>query len=500
MAKINGGIIGPNNPTGPFSAGGVWRLEDAFNAQKAGEWPVVLGYQIPNSTRFNSGSSDNLSRTPASASNRKTWTWSGWVKRSGLGSSATFDIFCGDNGATSFTAIRFANDNIYVQNFVSGTKNNIWITNAVFRDVSAWYHIVAKFDTTQASSTNAVLIYINGVSQSITFDTAGLGGYVQNEDGIINSTFIHKIGEKASTNYFAGYMAEINFIDGQALTPSSFGETDSDTGIWKPKAFSGTYGTNGFYLQFKNSASLGTDSSGNGNTFTVNNLTSVDQSTDTPTNNFATLNSLNVPASNQPTFSEGNLKSTSSTAVSGSFGGSSSIGVSKGKWYVEAKAGALASSNVMNIGVTYNPSETARTNNDNKENYEYTYNGSNGYKSNNSTDTAYGSSYTTGDIIGIALDLDNNKIWWSKNGTFQNSGDPVAGTGQAFTLTSGETYFFYQQDETGASSNTSTFEFNFGSPIYSANSYTDGAGYGNFSYAVPSGYYSLCTKNLATFG
>jgi hypothetical protein len=262
---------------------------------------------------------------------------------------------------------------------------------------------------------------------------------------------VHTIGNKyrGLVEYIDGYMSEVYFIDGQQLTPSSFGQTDSATGIWTPLPYTGTYGTNGFYLKFANSAALGTDSSGNGNTFTANNLTSVDQSTDTPTNNFSTLNSLNVPASNQPTFSEGNLKSTSSTAAGGSFGGSSSFGVSTGKWYIEAKAGALASSNVMRIGVTYDAAETARTNNDASTNYEYVYAGSNGYKSNNNTDTPYGNSYTTGDIIGIALDLDNNKLYFSKNGVFQNSGDPTSGatgTGAAFTVTSGQTYSFYQQD------------------------------------------------------
>jgi hypothetical protein len=450
------------------------------------------GYDITNSLRFNSGSSDYLNRTPASASNRKTWTWSGWVKLNGLnqylfGASS-------DSWAANYSTV-WINPSAQLRLELGGISGDIVSTN-LFRDPSAWYHFVVAVDTTQATANNRVRMYVNGVEVAYTAQTMP----AQNSDTMINSAQYHQISGRPSTNYLNGYLAEINLIDGQQLTPSSFGETDSDTGIWKPKLFSGTYGTNGFYLQFKNSASLGTDSSGNGNTFTVNNLTSIDQTTDTPTNNFATLNSVNVPASNQPTFSDGNLTSTSSSAVSGSFGGSSSIGVSKGKWYIEAKAGALASSNVMNIGVTYNPSESARLNNDNKENYEYTYNGSNGYKSNNSSDTAYGSSYTTGDIIGIALDLDNNKLFFSKNGTWQNSGDPVAGTGQAFTVTSGETYFFYQQDETGASSNTSTFSFNFGNPPYSANSYTDSAGFGNFSYSVPSGFYAVCTKNLYQYG
>jgi hypothetical protein len=458
------------------------------------------GYEIDNSLRFNVASTDFLIRTIASTGSNQIWTASGWTKREQLGASSSLYCSSDSSAGNNFRSL-FINASDQVQcAFFDGTYTFQVETNALLRDVSAWYHIVAAVDTTQATASNRVKIWINGVLQT-SFATAS---YPTQNATINFSTSGYKqliASLRDSSTILNGcYLAEMHILDGVAKQASDFGEFDSDTNIWKPIPYTGTYGTNGFYLEFKDSSALGDDTSGNGNDFTVNNLTSVDQSTDTPTNNFATLNSLNVPASNQPTFSEGNLKSTSSTAVSGSFGGSSSIGVSKGKWYVEAKAGAIVSSNVMNIGVTYNPSETARTNNDNKENYEYTYNGS-GNKSNNSSDTAYGSSYTTGDIIGIALDLDNNKIWWSKNGTFQNSGDPVAGTGEAFTLTSGETYFFYQQDETGASANTSTFEFNFGSPPFTISSgNADANGYGNFEYAVPSGYFALCTKNLADYG
>jgi len=460
------------------------------------------GYEVDNSLRFNSASSDYLNRTPATATNRKTFTFSSWIKISNL--TPFKNIF--QAGSTTDDAIRIRSSGTATAPYVldvyfnDGSNGQVG-TNMLFRDVSAWYHIVCVIDTTQATSTNRIKVYINGTLQTLQ----SINGYpTLNYDTNFNNTIAQKIGTNYENQYFEGYMSEVCLIDGQALDPTSFGEFDEDSGIWKPIDVSGlTFGTNGFYLDFENSGSLGADASGNGNNFTVNNLTSIDQTTDTPTNNFCTLNPLNVPASNQPTFSEGNLKSTSSTATNGSFGGSSSMGVSTGKWYIEAKAGAIVSSNVMNIGVTYNPSETARTNNDAKTDYEYTYNGS-GNKSNNNTDSAYGDSYTTGDIIGIALDLDNNKLYFSKNGTWQNSGVPTSGatgTGSAFTVTSGETYFFYQQDETGASSNTSTFEFNFGNPSFTISSgNSDANGYGNFEYAVPSGYYALCTKNLAEFG
>ena len=459
------------------------------------------GYDITNSLRFNSSSSDNLSRTPASASNRKTWTWSGWVKRSALSSSSTYEVFCGDNGATSFTAIRFASDQIYAQDYVSGSKNNIWGTNAVYRDPSAWYHIVVKYDTTQASSTNAVLIYINNNSQTLTFDTAGLGAYVQNYDGIINSTNPQKIGEKASTNYFAGYMSEINFIDGQALTPSSFGETDEDTGIWKPKAYTGTYGTNGFYLQFKNSASLGTDSSGNGNNFTVNNLTSIDQTTDTPTNNFATLNPLSKVSSS--TLTEGNLKESKSNKG----GVVSTLAVNKGKWYCEVKIDTVGTD--PQIGIYAVDAGTVG--------YQTTYLGvdaySMGYLVNDAyvigynavTANSYGSAFSNGDIMIIALDMDNKKMWFGKNGTWFSSGNPATGANpvQSISAFPADVTNNFQAFATGSNlaSDNAVYSFNFGNPSFTISSgNADGAGFGNFEYAVPSGFYALCTKNLATFG
>jgi hypothetical protein len=459
------------------------------------------GYEVDNSLRFNRGSSDYLSRTPASSGNRRTWTFSTWVKRSSL--TGNQDLITSGSALQVVSYIYFytANGIFAFEEYTGGYQINIK-SNAYLRDLSAWYNLIIAVDTTQGTASNRIKMYING-NQVTSLSATTYPS--QNFECNINSNTLHNIGcEQNGTNCIDGYLAETVFIDGLQLGEDSFGEFDEDSSVWKPIDVSGlTFGTNGFYLDFENSGSLGADVSGNTNDWTVNNLTSIDQTTDTPTNNFATLNPLNVPASNQPTFSNGNLISTSSTAVNGSFGGSSSMSVSTGKWYIEAKAGAIVSSNVMNIGVTYDQAETARTNNDAKTNYEYTYNGS-GNKSNNNIDSAYGDSYTTGDIIGIALDLDNSKIYFSKNGVFQNSGDPTSGatgTGAAFTVTSGQTYSFYQQDETGASANTSQFEFNFGNPPFAITTGNEDAnGYGNFEYEVPPGYYSLCTNNLAEYG
>ena len=455
------------------------------------------GFNVANSLRFNSGSSDYLNRTPSSASNRKTWTLSCWIKRGKLGSSNIFTVPVDGNNKSR---LYFDSDQLSWIMEVGGTGGDgILTTNRVFRDVSAWYHLVFRFDTTNATAGDRMRLYVNGIEEtSFATDTNPNLNY----EGFINDNRQHNLGFDGGSAYADGYFAEVCLIDGSSLDATSFGEFDEDSGIWKPIDVSGlTFGTNGFYLDFEDSSALGNDAAGSNN-FTVNNLTAIDQTTDTCTNNFATLNPLNVPTSNAPTFSEGNLQSISSSSASGSFGGSSSIGVSSGKWYIEAKA-LFSGHTQAAIGVTYNDAETARTNNDATDSYEYIYR-ANGNKIHDNSASSYGDTYTTNDIIGIAIDLDNHKIYWSKNGTFQNSGDPTTGatgTGSAFDLDTGQTYMFFHQDNTGASSNTSSFSFNFGSPAFSISSgNTDGNGYGNMEYEIPSGYYVLNSKNLAEYG
>lgn len=444
------------------------------------------GYDITNSLRFNSGSSDNLSRTTGSTGNRKTVTFSGWFKRSSL--SGNQMIFSWGGGGLDVVNFFFngSPETLNFYNYPSSLGAN-FTTNQLFRDVSAWYHIVLAVDTTQATSSNRIKLYVNG-SQVTSFSSITYPTLNEDFEWNVSGESI-RIGANYSVGDFInGYLAETYIIDGQQLTPSSFGETDEDTGIWKPKAFSGTYGTNGFYLQFKNSASLGTDSSGNGNTFTVNNLTSIDQTTDTPTNNFATLiSNFGVRYSTQ-TYSEGNLK------VAGGSGfelSPASIAPSSGKWYFEAKMESLTS--YPSIG--FQETSQARTNNkwiaETTQGWGLHFNGQI-YNNNNSVGTL--TSYTTGDIMALALDLDNGKAYFRKNGTWLGSADPATSTNPAISSIPAGTYYL------GVSNYDSTWGANFGNPYYSANSYTDGAGYGNFSYAVPSGYYALNTKNLATFG
>jgi hypothetical protein len=447
------------------------------------------GYNITNSLRFNSGSSDYLNRTPSSAGNRRTWTWSAWFKLHNSGTDKRFLV--AETDANNLVDFAFSAGIIYLGIYESASWKEL-VTTAVYRDPSAWYHIVVAVDTTQATSSNRVKLYVNG-SQVTSFSTSTYPS--QNYQTAINNTVNQKIGNYQNNLYYSGYMSEVYLIDGQALDATSFGETDEDTGIWKPKAYTGTYGTNGFYLQFKNSASLGTDSSGNGNTFTVNNLTSVDQSTDTPTNNFCTLNPL-FPQNDNLAFANGNLQA---VKPSGSATGSyyANFGVTTGKWYWEMKCTATGGSDQW-IGIgqmrTLVPSGYAGN-----DTYCVAAGHGGEVRYNGTTVSSYTmASWTAGDIIMVALDMTNSRVYWGKNGTWQDSGDPVTGTNPYTNATIFDGNFIHPVGSLYQSSGD--VSYNFGSPPYSANSYTDGAGYGNFSYQPPANYFALCTKNLSLYG
>ena len=466
------------------------------------------GYEVDNSLRFDDGSSDYLNRTPASASNRKTWTFSAWVKRGDI-SSPLKDLFSVYQVDTYINSISFLPETIRISLTNNGTayQGNL-TTNAVFRDVSAWYHIVVSIDTTQATASDRMKLYING-TQVTSFSTETYPS--QNFESYFNSNIEHDIGfrKRYGGEYFDGYMAEVCFIDGQQLDPTSFGEFDEDTGIWKPIAVSGlTFGTNGFYLDFENSGSLGADVSGNGNNFTVNNLTSIDQVTDTPTNNFSTLNPLNVNRwNNSATYSEGNLYF---NAGNGRGIGVSTMGVTQGKWYWEFKVGATALYPGVGDATIFNNWTIPFYDNSNSGIIAYNVPGG-GVYTDPSSPYAVASypSANTNDIVSFALDMDNYALYVAKNGTWLNSGDPTSGaskTGDMATACSYTTLFnngnpMFAVAVDSSSVGHGSCYFDFGSPPYTiASGNSDANGYGNFEYAVPSGYYALCTKNLAEFG
>ena len=432
-------------------------------------------YEINDSLRFNDNDTAYLNRTPSSAGNRKTFTFSAWVKRANLGINTR--ILGTSYTSSSEFYLRFkSNDTLEYGSYEGGGASNNFqvITTQVFRDVSAWYHIVFRWDTTQSTAANRLRIYVNG-EQITAFSTANYPS--QNYDGIWNNTVNqHRIGYGSSGEPFDGYMAELNSIDGQSLDPTSFGQTKS--GVWIPKSYGGSYGTNGFHLNFSNNSTatnLGLDSSGNSNNWSVNGISTTDQMIDTPTNNFGTFNPLMYRwASNTTTLSEGNLKSTGS---SGYAFGTINIPTS-GKWYYETYTVAGTSVGVMGVG------DGSLLQNNDVSNVVYYF--SNGNKSVNGTVTAYGATWTTGDVIGVACDADSNTVTFYKNGSSQGSisYDPSEKT--VFFGNWGTTGYFvlnHGQDSTFAGATT-------------AGGNSDANGRGDFKYAVPSAHLALCTANL----
>ena len=448
------------------------------------------GYNVANSCRFNSGSSDRLIRTQT-AGNRRTYTISFWIKRSGLSASTSIigSDPDGSHGA-NFSILDFkSSDEIDFSENVSGSTWRL-ITNRKFRDVSAWYHIVFAVDTTQGTASNRLKLYINGV-QETSFSTENYPS--QNLETKFNENSNKITVGGRSGQYVNGYFAEVVMIDGLALGADSFGEFDSDSPtIWKPKDVSGlTFGTNGFYLDFEDSSALGNDAAGSNN-FTVNNLTAVDQSTDTCTNNFAVMNPLAITNSAN-TFSEGNLKITTTSGASSY--NQATIGVSTGKWFWEVKyvSDTDGSSNYARIGIAdIDPPSTSGLG----EAEGIAYEAINGNRKIRGSGASYGDAYAPGDIIGVALNLDDNELIFYKNGTAQNSGTAID-----ISSYTPKTGFWHPAVNYDDGSNSGVFEINFGSPSFSISSgNADGNGYGNFEYAVPSNHFSLNTKNLSEYG
>jgi len=479
----NGGIIGPvNNPTASVATG-VWEQEEQYQAQVGGIWPPIPAIGL-NSCRFDDGSSDSLSRTKGTSSSTTKGTYSFWFKLSKITGLTLIE-----NGtAAADRAIVYIQSDSTLKLFSkigNSTKLDLG-TNRVFRDVSAWYNVVIAIDTTQGTDTNRVKLYVNGV-QETSFASST---YPAQNDALrfFTSNEIEEIGiDFENGGLFDGYMAEVIKIDGQQLAPTSFGESDAN-GFWKPIPLNiSAYGTNGFRLKYENAADLGEDSSPNGNNFTVNNLTSIDQATDTPTNNFATLNPLNYTSTAIP-YSEGNTYGTFPGAWMASL---PTIGLTNGKWFWEAKLNS-GNDNNMFYGVAREGIDLDST--------PYTQTGVIVQKNNGAryVDGSYtagaAESIASGNTLGVALDLDSGTktIKFYKNGTLLSSGSSI-------NLTSNfDGYTLFPIFIGNSSSGTAEWQTNFGNPAYAISSgNADGNGYGNFEYAVPSGYLALNTANLS---
>jgi len=415
---------------------------------------VSGGYQISRSLRFNSADSAYLNRTPASAGNRKTYTISVWCKRASTeGTGTILNARSGSPWAGLFfsTGDGVGNNPSLQFTVTAGTAPGVY-TNAVFRDVSAWYHIVVAVDTTQATDSNRVKIYINSVLQQLTS-----GNYpTLNQDTQINSTIAHEIGNpSAYSNDSNFYLTEYNFIDGQALTPSSFGETNAQTGVWQPKAYSGSYGTNGFYLNFSDNSntptSYGTDTGVGG----------------TVRGNYCTLNPL-VQRWDVYTASitNGNLDTADTVGDANNPYVFGTTLVSSGKFYWEITVTAIGTSAAsFFIGVDSGKTQNGATFTD-----WVSYSGNGSKYVGSTSSSAYGATYTTGDVIGVALDKDAGTVTFYKNNTSQG----------AISLPTNVPMVAWLSP--GANSGSATANF----------------GQRPFAYTAPSGFKALCTQNLPT--
>jgi len=481
------------------------------------------GYEISNSLRFNSADSAYLHITP-SASNRDLFTISLWAKRSSLNTGARQVLFGVGNPGTSGQVgfeIRFddsvGDGKLRIADYVAGVGDHLMLkTNALFRDPSAWYHIVFAYDSAQGTDSDRAKVYVNG-TQITSFATATYPS--QNQDSAVGSNTKHLIGNHDGDGHdYNGYLTEVNYVDGAAKSPTDFGEFD-DNGVWIPKKYTGTHGTNGFFLQFKqtgtsqNSSGMGADTSGNDNHFAVTNLGATDVTEDTPTNNFATLNSIDTHTTS-PTLAEGN---TDFTGVSGTpfTPARSTIAVSQGKWYMEYKFKTAGGG--VGVMTTQSPiNDHLRDDADVRS----IYRGHGGYyygrNNSGAIDDVGGNSVTLSadDIVGIALDLDNGYVYFHKNGTYMNGqdgstqGNPAGNNGgsggaanhptQLLTNQHDGVWAFMAYDISTATSGRVIC--NFGNPPYTPSSGNTDGKYGNFEYAPPSGYYALCTKRLAEFG
>ena len=433
-----------------------------------------------------------LSRTFGSAGNQKTWTWSGWIKRSNLDSFQAF--FANNSGGGIRGYFAFNNNTFYTYNQYNSIDVLEGQSTSVYRDTSAWYHIVVKCDTTQATASDRFKVYVNGNEVSLTFTTTPS----QNADLPINDNGAHYISsEDGSANFFNGLMSHIHFCDGTAYDASAFGQYDAN-GVWTIKTSpSVTYGTNGFFIL--KDVNSGTDQSGNSNNFTVGGGT-LTNTEDCPDNVFATMNSLDN-FYQSATFSNGN--NTIVTHDTNYAATMSTLGMTSGKYYAEMKAtniyNGYSQFGIRGTFVTANSQGAGQG----TDGYAYIANG--GQKRNNDSSSAYGTTWNSGDIIGCAVDLDNNYIYWSRNGTWQNSGDPTSGatgTGAAFSLgtPSSGAYFFAASDNDADAGTSNTFDFNFGNGYFGTTAVssagTNASGIGIFEYDVPTGYTALSTKGL----
>jgi len=446
-----------------------------------------------------------LTSNTGTATNAKKFTLSMWIKRGNLSGSTAQRFYQGYKDGNNRFYIMFDStsgnpDTLWIYAVTGGTIELYWSSNRKFRDTNGWYHFVFSADSTQASQGDRFKVYVNGVEETSWTKTNNPSQNIDwgNQLAQTNNDLTIS-GTESQSQLFDGSMSHINFIDGTAYDATAFGEYDAN-GVWKIKTSpSVTYGNNGFFI-LKDGNSV-TDQSGNGNNFTVGGGT-LTNTEDSPSNVFATMNPLDGHISHM-VFSHGNNTVDNGSTASNKSYARSTLGMSSGKFYFEAKN--ITNANFQTIGIT--DRESGGVSGElGGSSADYVYRNDAGQKGNNNSFSSYGNSYTTNDIIGCAVDLDNLKIYFSKNGVWQNSGDPTSGatgTGAAFTitapsLTSTGFYFFGVGDSTAA--NSSKWSANFGNGYFGttavASAGTNASGIGIFEYDVPTGYTALSTKGL----
>ena len=445
--------------------------------QRVGKFvPFTDNGTIANSLMFERDDSPRLNRTPSgTGTSTRIYTLSVWAKPT-VSSSASHERFIITAGPYGNSDSLVFKDNRIIQFWINGTVNASLKTNRTFEDSSKFYHILVAVDTTQSTASDRIKMYIDG-DQITSFSTENYPS--QNYDGHWGTAVSTSVGSSNSPNrYMNGYLAEVNYVDGTALGPDTFGVTDTSTGRWIPKTLTGiTYGTNGFRLQFGSSSALGEDTSGNGNDFSVTNLVASDQTTDSPTQNHATLSPHSAYKSSNFTLSEGNLKATS-TSTSGTHSGQGGMRIPNGgKYYWECEIDA--GKDGMGIGII--PTDTPTTSANPSTATLYLSNGS--MRTNGSNAISYGSGVSNGDIMGFALDLSNpsaGKLYVSVNGTYENSGNPVTGVNPApANPLTGDFRVIYQDGSNGYA------------PVYIYN-----FGQKSFAYTPPTGFVALQQDNL----
>ena len=436
----------------------------------------------------------------ASPTNDKKWTLSAWFKFNKAAGGGHLYFASGGNSNDNWTQVRSSSDSLSVSGY-----STAWLTTTqVFRDTSAWYHIVIAADSTQGTASNRLKIYVNG-SEVTSFGTDNRSSISQNQTwGWNKGSVVHNIGGENASGYGDFVMAHCHNVDGTAYTPTTFGETDATTGIWKPKtAPTVTYGNNGWFLKFDNSANMGLDSSGQGNNLTTGGT--IIQAKDTPSNVFATLNPLDTGLPGTALNLANGNNTTMNTSGYGDYGVRSTLGASSGKYYWEAEytTGNCTGIQPMDTRLIFDMFGST------PEAHLYgvqRYNDSSTNFFHNTTfvsqNTAAWGGITSGDIIGYALDLDNGKIFCSKNGNFRdlngNVGNPANGTNPTFTISDTDrVYGAYVELRTNNDNGT---KMNFGNGYFGTTAVTSAQnpddGIGIFEYDVPAGYRALCTKSI----